>query len=336
MEKTKLLILRITDRCNLACKYCYAHTKEAADMTPEIAKKAVDLMAKPGDKLRIQFTGGEPLLCKEVMQEVYLYGKQKKISMTFSLQTNGTLLNERTCAWLKELRCAVGVSLDGIGDANRLRVYPDGTPVFKDVLKGIRNLGLRGIYCNINAVISCANQSGLAQLLELAAYLGNVKGLGLDMFRPLGRGENGVGFPDIKRLPEDLKALMEKQEQLADLGVMVKIKELEKVRIMLQNDIQETCYCYAQTGDSVAVDPRGDIYPCSSFVGMNEMCMGNVETGLLKFPEVPRMGSECLSCEKKKICRGGCPAGRAACGGLNVADCIMHQTIIEYGGSKYA
>ena len=49
MEKTKLLILRLTDRCNLSCKYCYAASEETMDMSLETAKAAIDLLAKPGE-----------------------------------------------------------------------------------------------------------------------------------------------------------------------------------------------------------------------------------------------------------------------------------------------
>ena len=68
MEKTKLLILRITNRCNLACKYCYAQTEiqKREDMSLETAIKAIDMMAKRGGRLKVQFTGGEPLLRKDL------------------------------------------------------------------------------------------------------------------------------------------------------------------------------------------------------------------------------------------------------------------------------
>lgn len=338
MEKTKLLILRITNRCNLACKYCYAQTEiqKREDMSLETAIKAIDMMAKRGGRLKVQFTGGEPLLCIELMKQIVQYMKQEEIQASCSIQTNGTLLTPKVCALLKEMNCAVGVSLDGMGDANGLRVYPDGTASFQDVIEGIRNLGSVGMCCNINAVVSSRNQNRLGELVELAAYLNNVRGLGLDMFRPIGRGEKADYAPCMETLPVDLKGMLEKQKELSKLGVLVRVKELEKVRIMLQRNVTENCYCYAQTGYSIAVDPQGDIYPCSSFVGMKNMCMGNVEEGIQTSPEVPRMDAECLACEYAAICRGGCPAGRTACGGRNETDCMMHRTIIEYGRKEYA
>lgn len=349
MERTKLLILRITNRCNLACRYCYAAHSESrfgrseseditcTDMSLETACRAIDLLVKPGDKLKLQFTGGEPLLCTELMQDIFKYVKQRGIQTLFSVQTNGTLISKEVCNQLKSMHCAVGVSLDGMGEANRLRIYPNGKESFEDVIDGIHTLGQAGIACNVNAVVSSESQKGLDMLLELAAYLQNVKGIGLDMFRPIGRGESEDFSPNMEMLQQNLIAMLEKQKQLRHLGVIVKIKELEKVRIMLKEQIQETCYCYAQTGDSIAVDPSGDIYPCSSFVGMKKMRMGNVwENNEWTRPNVPGMDSVCQICEMKMLCRGGCPAGRTACGGRNETDCMMHRTMIEYGRKEYA
>lgn len=64
------LILEVTGKCNLRCKYCiyndtYVHNREfnKEDMTFETAKKAVDYFFAHGkDKISITFYGGEPLI----------------------------------------------------------------------------------------------------------------------------------------------------------------------------------------------------------------------------------------------------------------------------------
>lgn len=337
MEKTKLLILRITEQCNLACKYCYASgkTEKTEVMSLQTAMQAVDLLAKPGERLNVQFTGGEPLLYPELLWDIFQYIKAQGIRGMFSVQTNGTLLTRENCELLGKMRCGVGVSLDGMGEANGLRCYADGRPAFTETVNGIRNLAVQGIQCNLTTVVSSRNQEKLEEILELAAYLQNVRGIGLDMFRPIGRGEYQDFTPDLRKLPSDLHRLLKKQKELSSLGVNIKLKEQEKVRRMLQSDVEESCYCYAQTGYSFAVDPVGDIYPCSSFVGMADMKLGNVSDAKhLKEITVPGMGSACAGCVHAAVCRGGCPAGKKACGGHSHADCLMHKTIIEYVKSE--
>ena len=54
MGPLALLVLRITQRCNLACRYCYAagegETAEE-DMTAEMAIRAVEEACPPGGTL---------------------------------------------------------------------------------------------------------------------------------------------------------------------------------------------------------------------------------------------------------------------------------------------
>lgn len=189
--------------------------------------------------------------------------------------------------------------------------------------------------CNLNAVVTSVNQGYLYQLVELAAYLGNVSGIGLDMFRPLGRGRGSGCAPDESALPGDLMRMLKRRAELEKLGITVRVKELEKTRFMLKSGARESCYCYAQTGLSAAVDPRGDIYPCSSLAGIPEMRIGNVQGGPGTVPRpVCEAGGACANCAEFPLCRGGCPAGRIACGGVSRCDCVMHRTFIEYGRNE--
>ena len=54
----------ITQRCNLACSYCYI-AKRPGTMSLPMARRVVDFLfhhAGPGTKVSIGFFGGEPLL----------------------------------------------------------------------------------------------------------------------------------------------------------------------------------------------------------------------------------------------------------------------------------
>lgn len=51
--------LHLTDRCNLACTYCYVH-KRKTDMSLDTAKRVVDMAAAEGGHHGIVFFGGEP------------------------------------------------------------------------------------------------------------------------------------------------------------------------------------------------------------------------------------------------------------------------------------
>ena len=332
MEEIKLLVLRLTERCNLRCTYCYAAREDApSDMDEGTVLRAVELCCPPGGTLRIQFTGGEPLLKLDLIEKAAHFGWETERKLVMSVQTNGTLLTSETCRRLKAIRCGVGVSLDGLGTSNALRVFPDGSASGEAVVQGIRNLGMVGLRCGITAVVTHSNAARLGELADLALWLGNVAGVGLDLFRPLGRGAGQELAPSPDELAVGLKALKQRVEALSAAGVPFRFRELERIRKRESLSACPSAYCYAQTRLSLAVDGRGDCWPCSSLAGREECLLGNIRDGLpkrlgnqLPFLSAP---AECRVCERYVQCLGGCPAGRLGVGQTDRLTCVMHRVL---------
>ena len=334
MEEIKLLVLRLTERCNLRCAYCYAARDDQADfdMDEQTALRAVELCCPPGWSLRVQFTGGEPLLKLDLMEAVAAYGKETGRRLTLSVQTNGTLLTADVCRRLKAIQCGVGVSLDGVGQANSLRVFPDGTASYDTVVQGVQNLGQVGLRCGMTAVVTKTNAEYLGQLADLALYLGNVAGVGLDLFRPLGKGAGQDLSPDPEALAHGLRALKEKSKNLVQAKIPFRFREMERLRKRRALTGCGEAYCYAQTDLSLAVDGRGDCWPCSSLAGRKGYLLGNIRDGL---PETNNKINDlaaperCKQCTSYALCLGGCPAGRTAQMSQDALTCVMHQVLAE-------
>ena len=149
------LILGITERCNLRCKYCIfsgnyddMRTHNNNKMSDEIAIKALDyyfdhLNANkeyfPIQLPAITFYGGEPLLEFDLIKKVVKHAKG--LDCVFNLTTNGTLLNQETIEYLVDNNFIIGISLDGpkkIHDKNR--VFPDNSGSFDNVINNFKNL----------------------------------------------------------------------------------------------------------------------------------------------------------------------------------------------------
>ncbi|MGN1003410.1 MAG: radical SAM protein, partial [Oscillospiraceae bacterium] len=279
-----------------------------------------------------QFTGGEPLLRLDLMEAVARFGRESGRKLILAVQTNGTLLTPEACRWLKAIRCGVGVSLDGVGAANGLRVFPDGTAGFDAAAQGIRNLGQCGLRCGLTAVVTKTNAACLGQLADLALYLGNVAGVGLDLFRPLGRGAEQDLSPTAEELELGLKALKRRTEEFQAAKVPFRLRELERLRRRQSISSCGEVYCCAQTSLSLAVDGRGDCWPCSSLAGQSKFLLGNLREGL---PERNHRADAlaapagCRSCDHFSRCQGGCPAGRAAGKGPDRLTCVMHRVLAE-------
>lgn len=118
----------LTNRCNLACSYCYVAVNQGppARLDFEGLARAIDefLGADPADK-KITFLGGEPFLDFELMARAARYVRDKAgdavVMQTF---TNGTLLTPERHETLRGLGVHVNISLDGKSEVNDLhRVF---------------------------------------------------------------------------------------------------------------------------------------------------------------------------------------------------------------------
>lgn len=74
--ENRTITLTITEKCNLACIYCYEHNKSSANMSFETAKAILDKELREGEQAEntyIDFFGGEPFLNFKLMKQVVEY-----------------------------------------------------------------------------------------------------------------------------------------------------------------------------------------------------------------------------------------------------------------------
>lgn len=154
-----LLILGITERCNLDCSYCCFSGKFAGQrkhshktMSLEIAQKAIRYYLEndqAGDgSCPITFYGGEPLLEFHLFQECVRFAGnvagQLGKTPRFAISTNGTLLNDEVCDYLVEHDFLIMVSLDGPQAAHdRYRTFPNGKGSFDIIERNLRRFAER-------------------------------------------------------------------------------------------------------------------------------------------------------------------------------------------------
>lgn len=151
------IILKTAERCNINCTYCYffnggdesfkRHPKYISDRTvDELAlflEQACSEMSI--QKVLIDFHGGEPLLQKKHsfkrMCEVFVKKLDKITNLSFSVQTNGILIDNEWIDLFSQFHVNIGVSLDGPKDLNDLmRKDHKGRGTYDDVVAGLRLL----------------------------------------------------------------------------------------------------------------------------------------------------------------------------------------------------
>ncbi len=117
-EFKPVIVWNITYRCNLECIHCYAASNSKVvpgELTLAECLNIVNELAKNGITYLI-LSGGDPLISPHIFPIVEA---ASKANIPLSLSTNGTLIKKETAGYLKSMGVTyVGISLDGIGDAN--------------------------------------------------------------------------------------------------------------------------------------------------------------------------------------------------------------------------
>jgi len=134
-------VLKINQRCNLACDYCYVYAMgdhswrdRPSVMSPEVLRTAAMRVAEHArqhdlDEVRVVLHGGEPLLTGRDRLAALITELKGTVGdrLKIALQTNGVLLDESILDLFRAENVRVGVSLDGLGaDNDRHRRYADG------------------------------------------------------------------------------------------------------------------------------------------------------------------------------------------------------------------
>jgi uncharacterized protein len=133
-------VLKIAERCNLNCSYCYMYNKGDTSflhrpkfMSTEVAEAMLERIASYAQRHEIEeiilaLHGGEPLLAGRewvgwLLERVRRVGEDSGFSFAVAIQTNGTLLDADWLELFSEHEVRVGVSCDGpqwVHDAERV------------------------------------------------------------------------------------------------------------------------------------------------------------------------------------------------------------------------
>lgn len=300
-------------------------------MSFDTAKRVLEPLKLSAFKL--QLAGGEPLLNLKLIREIHSYMNREKIGAELCIQTNGCLITHEIAKELGKMGIAIGISLDGPPEVNDLlRGDTSGT------LRGIRILGEQGIPVNINCVVTSKSVKFLPELVDIAFYMENVGGIGLDLLRFAGRAELPADFAapaEPEEIRHYVRAAYERSIMLYKaFGRTVGIREIEEARRGLASGRACGAYCHAANGNSIVVLPDGSIYPCGSLWGRTEYCMGNVhgESPLRELRLKAGRPAECRGCAYRQVCRGACPSRillNSGTDGFSEQDCALRKVSFE-------
>ena len=338
MQNIYVLIKPASSLCNMRCKYCFysdvsghRESKSFGIMQQETVLALVQktLSYAAGGDVTYAFQGGEPL----VAGEAFFRGFSETVDaqnllhspIHYSLQTNGTLLTDSFCTYLKERDYLVGVSLDGprkLHDANR--IYPNGSGSFDHVRQGIALLRKYDVSFNILAVLT---HGTVAYLPKLRTFFENYNLNDLQFItclEPFGTVPFTSGYAmtnddyyEINRM------LFDWYWERNQTGQRLSIRHLDNLMNMLHGYRPEMCASMGYCSGQLVVEGNGNCYPCDFYCDDTHL-LGNIQTHSLEemstgsamqqfvLPSRP-VDDACKQCAVGILCRGGCRRERDIC-----------------------
>jgi len=343
--------------CNIDCTYCFFLSKEALypnekhRMSEQTLENYIRQLLESHDSpsVTVAWQGGEPTLMglDFFKQAVALVEKYRRPSQTVehTFQTNGILLDDDWCAFFKEHRFLVGLSVDGpreIHDTYRLNRGGRGT--FDQVMQGWSRLREHGVDFNILCTVNAANEHHGRTVYrffrdELGAtwiqFIPIVERATQETLATANRGWRET--PGEKRLlytqTGDLvtertvggeqygRFLIDVFEEWVRRDVAQVFVQMFDVTLEAYFGRYLLCIHSPECGLGPALEYNGDLYACDHFVEPGYR-LGNINethmAELIGLPEQREFGRnkrtsltpQCNACEVRHLCNGGCPKDR--------------------------
>lgn len=264
----------VTERCNLACKYCYVH-KQPKTMTLETAEQTIkyftdkfDATVAAGKRINVALHGGEPLLNFDVIRYIIKTLKERYDGhIIFTMTTNGTVFEKDIYDFIKG-KVQISVSIDGNRKTNDTnRIYPNGESSFDKVVETLKFLKEQGEYIRVRMTV---NKETLPAMAENYIYLDQMD-MGVVTFAL----DAGAAWNQ-----QDMQIYYENYEKIMEYMIE---KDKKAAQYLLFN-IKEATFrrrtgCDGGT-NTFHISADGGIYPCALAADKVDYWLGDVWKGL--------------------------------------------------------
>jgi len=348
-------------QCNLDCSYCFYLHKEDLLQQPKMPRMSESLLeahiaqyieAQGGEEVIFSWQGGEPTLMGlaffEQVVELQRLHKKEGQRIENDLQTNGILLDDDWCAFLKKHNFLVGLSIDGPAELHDVYRYSKGgQPSFERVMRGVELLHKHKVPFSAMCVV---NRLNARKPIDVYRFLRDKVRPRIIQFMP------GLEAADFRSVapgfwnPDDLPGLDSPRARpgnpdsvVADWSVdpedwgyfltrvwdewfkrdygQVFVDQFENVISQMFGYGAQKCVSGKICGKALAIEHNGDVFSCDHFV-YPEYKLGNIlEThqGDLAFSAQQKkfayaksdtLPAYCKACAYIELCWGECPKNR--------------------------
>ncbi len=334
-----IMVKPVGSRCNMQCRYCYylgkdeilsqGGSREQAgvmtyDCLEELIRQAI--LASPGPVVSFTWHGGEPTLAGIDFYAKALELEQKYMPKGWqvwnNLQTNGLLINNRWCRFLKQNDFDVGLSIDGsqdVHDANRIDRAGCGT--YEKIRKNALRLKTAGVSTDILCTVNSASVKDPLSVYRSLRVLGST----WIQFIPIVVRTPEGGFSEESVTPAeygDFLCAVFDEWVTEDLGKLDVQLFAELSRVMAGGEAS-VCWMSPACGRVIVAEKNGDIYSCDHFVDKGHFLGNLTEHSLKEMLDSPfqtafgtskqsSLTLKCRNCKWLRFCCGGCLKDRFA------------------------
>lgn len=305
-------IIKVTNGCNLRCKYCYNAAKEfkkdiiSLDKVEKLFAAFSDF-----DCIQVIFHGGEPMLAgiefyKKVLELEERFNVMSGVTFENLIQTNASLIDGRWLSFFKKNGFAVGISFDGI---------------YNDEYRGETQKTLRSIELLKKNKFSF----GCMTVVAGANYDINKN---YEYFKSLGVSID-FSYVAVEGSAKNIEALLANDDYIKQTielfdrwiydvdGIGVRNLEFMIKKILKCN--YEYCSNGSCVGNFFCIDVDGSVYGCS-MESAKKYCFGNISR-IESFHDIVNSDNFKLyingSIERRKQCSANCQYFEYCKGGCN-------------------
>lgn len=311
----------LTDRCNLACSYCYEPDKQFKSVSWDDIKAFIHMLYDTPrysqfKRINLDFIGGEPLLEPKMMMRAmtYFYAEGRRRghhwtndcrNITFFATTNGTMFDDPDVQeMIRAYPIILGLSLDGDKESHdRNRKYLDGRGSYDKIMEHFqwwRDKYKQGM---CKGTLSHNNLTSLCTMLSHQVSLG-LKPWANPTFDEIWTKE------DAEEYGRQIRSFIDHISSTYPDSLMIDIRTIHTKKLDTPRNEGEWC----GTGRyMVSMGLDGMLYPCHRFsTNTHKYPIGNIRDGLDE-AALDRLlesfsGFRCSDCSQV----GGCPSCYAA------------------------
>lgn len=313
----KTVTFQVTDKCNLACTYCYQINKGVRRMSFETAKKLVDALLEDDPKLNnyvtledspaliLEFIGGEPFLEVDLIDKIVDYFRMRAIELNhpwgtrfaISFSSNGTLyFDEKVQNFIQKNFDIISLSItvDGTKELHdKCRVFPDGSPSYYLAHTAANDWMSRGYRMGTKITLSPDNVMYINECLQSIMADGHNEIFMNTVFEDVWSAKDcTIIYDECKRFTEWFKENHDPDDFYCSF--------FEPIcgQPMCVTDDQNWC---GGVGQMLAMDPDGFLYPCirymESSVGNKVVPyrIGHIDYGIFQRPDECER-KDCMEC----------------------------------------